>query len=334
MSHEVDSMAYEISRAPWHIGETRDRSRAVVGLQRGSDMVVAAGLDWTVVKRPVYVGRTDSPDDGVQRDPDHFATVRADRGTVLGIVGRHYAVLQNRDAFALVDDILDDSGAKYETAGSLRGGRIVWALARLPETILVAGRDPVLPYLLIANSHDGSRRVTVTMTAVRVVCMNTLSVALPSSAGRGLRPLPHTVSIIHKDHALARAAQRCRDALELSSRYFTAFEALANQLASVNLTDAEVTAFLKQAIPGEGQRAASRRDAVAALLDAPTNADFRGTAWGAFNALVEAYDHQVAGLRQETLADVRFERAVLDIHGVKRKALNLLTALVHEKRGA
>ena len=97
----------------------------------------------------------------------------------LGIVSDRYKVVQNEDAFRFTDDLLGE-GVSYETAGSLQGGRKVWMLAKMPHRYIIAG-DEIAPYLVVMNSHDGSSGIKVAMTPIRVVCQNTLNLALNSA---------------------------------------------------------------------------------------------------------------------------------------------------------
>lgn len=303
----IDTMAYAGER-PWH-----GLGVQLADVLTGKEMVKVAGLDWTVRKKRIrYNGK-----------PTEFNfTVREDANAVLGVVGDQYRILQNRDAFSIVDDVLDDSDAKYETAGSLREGRQVWALARLPEDILVAGTDRIRPYFLVSNSHDGSRCLTIGFTPIRVVCWNTLTAAI----GFGKTRMERTVYLVHKDKPIDEAVIRAKNVLGIAYRYFKTFEELANTLVEVKVTDAEFETFLKDLIGSESKQAETSRDEIVALLDADTNKQFKGTAWGAYNALTEWYDHRERGLRKKegTGSDIKIDRTLLDSQGWKRDSLDAL----------
>ncbi|MBQ9361766.1 MAG: DUF945 domain-containing protein [Lachnospiraceae bacterium] len=164
MSANVESMFYT-RKAPWHgLG-------AQVKKAPGSrEALIYAGLDWNVIQKPVFAGHEGIPVEGFA------ANVRDTDSRVLGIVTDRYRVVQNRDAFAFKDALLGN-GVKYETAGSLQGGRKVWLLAKLPQRYIMNG-DELAPYLVFSNSHDGSGAIKVAITPVRVVCQNTLNLAL------------------------------------------------------------------------------------------------------------------------------------------------------------
>lgn len=165
MAAEVESMFY-VREKPWHgIGQrviTAPSSKEALGL---------AGLDWQVLQQPIRTGS--------QEIPGYKANVRSTDGKVLGVVTDRYKIIQNEEAFAFTDALLGE-GVKYETAGSLMGGRRVWLLAHMPHEYIIAG-ERISPYLVFSNTHDGSGAVKVALTPVRVVCNNTLNLALQTA---------------------------------------------------------------------------------------------------------------------------------------------------------
>lgn len=163
MSAEVESMFY-VRKAPWHGLGTR-----VEGALNSREALIAAGLNWNVVQRKIFT-QEGFPVEG------YYANLRDKDQKVLGVVTSRYQIVQNREAFAFTDELLG-KGVQYETAGSLKDGRKTWILARLPKTYRLA-EDKVMPYLVFSNSHDGSGAIKVAMTPIRVVCNNTLNLAL------------------------------------------------------------------------------------------------------------------------------------------------------------
>ena len=131
------------------------------------EAIEIAGLDYTVVKRPL--------ESSTGTKKDSFVTVRTDTGDVLGTVGQIYEPVQNRDAFGFFDTLVSEHKAVYETAGVNGLGERIWILAKLPGYIMVHGNDIVNKYLLLINSHDGSLPVRVKVMPIRVVCNNTLT---------------------------------------------------------------------------------------------------------------------------------------------------------------
>jgi phage/plasmid-like protein (TIGR03299 family) len=132
--------------------------------------------------------------------PDHYAMVRRKveigitRLDTLGVVGAQYRVIQNIDAFRCFDPCVATGKVQYHTAGSLRGGRIVWVLARISGSLQIAKDDLVEKFILLSSSHDGSSPLTMAFTTVRVVCMNTLSMALKGATGDKRLNIRHTAS--------------------------------------------------------------------------------------------------------------------------------------------
>ena len=163
MSANVETM-FSVRETPWH-----GLGRIVMDAPASREALELAGLDWQVESRNIYSGTG-------AMIPGYRANVRSTDDAVLGVVSDRYRIVQNEEAFQFTDDLLGE-GVTYETAGSLQGGKKVWMLAKLPEKYIIAG-DEVTPYLVFFNSHDGSSGVKVAMTPVRVVCQNTLNLAL------------------------------------------------------------------------------------------------------------------------------------------------------------
>lgn len=166
MAAQVESMFY-VRQVPWH-----GLGICVQNAPSSKDALVMAGLDWEVRQKELKT------EDGIPV-PGYYANVRSSDEKVLGVVTDKYAVVQNREAFAFTDRLLG-AGVRYETAGSLMGGRRVWMLAKLPNEYIIRG-DRVSPYLVFSNSHDGSGSIKVALTPIRVVCNNTLCMALQTA---------------------------------------------------------------------------------------------------------------------------------------------------------
>jgi len=173
MAHEVETMAYNAERgAPWHkLGVAND------GLTTSAEMIVAAGLDWAVKQQPIFTTL-----DGKQIAINgKRANVRSTDGEVLGVVGDRYTPIQNDEMMSFADALLDE-GARYESAGSLKSGQVVFAALEIPEKIQIKGDNGATnTYLVIANGHNGLFPLKAMITPVRVVCMNTLNAALGSA---------------------------------------------------------------------------------------------------------------------------------------------------------
>ena len=195
MPAEVETM-FSARVKPWHgIGTVVEECPC------SEEAIKLAGLDWKVEQRDVYT-------DNWKLVPGYKANVRDYDQSVLGVVSDRYQVVQNEEAFAFTDRLLD-SGVRYETAGALQGGRRTFLLARLPQRFIIAG-DEITPYFVIMNSHDGGCAIKAAMTPVRVVCQNTLNLAF--------RTAKRTWTAKHTSNIMERIDD-ARDTLQLAEQY-------------------------------------------------------------------------------------------------------------------
>ena len=195
MAANVETM-FSVREKPWH-----GLGRIVAEAPTSKEALKLAGLDWKVVQEPIYTE--------LHRVVEGYkANVRDSDRKVLGVVSDRYKVVQNADAFSFTDELLG-KGVRYETAGSLQEGKKVWLLARLPREYIIGG-ERISPYLVFSNTHDGSGSVKVAVTPVRVVCNNTLNLAL-STASRSFS-MVHTGNIQDK-------IQEAKDTLFMAEKY-------------------------------------------------------------------------------------------------------------------
>jgi phage/plasmid-like protein (TIGR03299 family) len=204
------------------------------GLQTSDAMRKHAVLDWLVKMVPLFL------ENGPQVK-GAFATVRSDTGAALGVVGGNYVPLQNEEAFQLMDAIVGEGLAKYETAGSLDGGRRVWIMARIPKELRVGREDVVKTYALLSNRHDGSGAIRVLGTSIRAVCQNTLNLAMRGAKEGGLS-IRHTKNV-HE------AVEDTRKKLGLIIERVDAFQEQLDALASVSLKETQVRDYFEQLYP-------------------------------------------------------------------------------------
>lgn len=262
---------------------------------------------------------------------DRYATVRTnpDNGEtdVLGVVGPAYTVIQNEAHADLLNTLVDESGAHFETAGSLRGGRAVFLSMKLPTTMQIGGVDAVDLYLVALNSHDGTSAFRLLVSPVRVVCANTQALAI--------RRAQASFSIRHTSGAKGNIAQ-ARQALGLTFRYVEAFEAEAEKLIAQEMTDAQfqgIIGTIWTPTPDSKRSetiAANRTEILSELFrTAETNANIRGTRWAGYQAITEYLDHFAPIADKVNPAAARAERVAVggNTAAVKTKAFELIAAL-------
>ena len=254
-----------------------------------SEMLSLANLDnWNVRLEDIQLP------EGYTSVKNNFMVVRnhpADgHGDVLSMVGERYKVLQNEELFSFGDNLLD--GGRWEVAGSLKQGRIVFgALALERETVLDPNgvRDVVKNYLALSTSHDGSSAVQATVTPIRLTCMNTHTAVFRKGAKQSFK-LRHTQSI---DGRVAQA----REALGLANTYLDEFDKLAKEMIETEITKSKFNEMVSIAYPmpkkdtkGAMTKWENKVDLLDEIYAGDTNGMIAGNAWGAYNALTERLD--------------------------------------------
>lgn len=293
MAHDLNiengkaSMMY-VGQEPWHgLGTKLDKPATAV------EAIKAARLDWKVVKQPLFAigGSVALP------VPDKFAVVpqhkwgKADC-PVFGIVGEDYTPLQNREAFAFFDDIVHQGEAIYHTAGSLGKGERIWILAKLPSDIQVVDDDIANKFLLLSNSHDGTSSVQIKFTPIRVVCQNTLTMAL--SQGPIIR-------VVH-GRDMHERLKNAEKALGLIHKRFDEIEKSFKGMAGVKIDKERVAEYVNLVFPEPRnpdnetawERVARARSGASRLFEKGKGNDktgVAGTLWAAYNGVTEYVDH-------------------------------------------
>ena len=277
-----------VGKVPWHGLGTQLKEPATAAIA-----IKAACLDWDVIKVPLKI-KSGHRYDTVK---DRFAVIRADTKPakeipVLGVVGKNYTLLQNREAFAWLDPTVGSRAAIFHTAGALAEGERVWRLAKLPGEIWVAGDDIAEKYLLLSNSHDGLSSVQIKFTPIRVVCQNPQTMAL--SSGKGIR-ISHTGSMAER---LSLAEKN----LGIIKERFHGIETDFQELAAIAMKEARLVDYLKRVFPDpadkDNERARARvlqaREMSGRLFETGTGNDaagVRGTLWAAYNGVTQFIDH-------------------------------------------
>lgn len=291
-----------------------------------------AGLDWRVEEWPVRA--FDAETDRSIHCPNTKAIVRSDTKAVLGIHSERYQPLQNCDAFRFMDALVESGEVKYESAGALKGGRVVWMLARIPTEIEVGGGDVTHPYVLLSNSHDGSQAIRIYPTAVRVVCNNTLRLST-NSTGADLG-----INVMHLGD-LDEKINEARYALGLMRRQLEQYGELASVMAARKMTSGEAKAFFESLFPvaaGATDRAkksaADRVGRVSDLYYWGQRNNLPGmerSVWAALNAVTEWADHEqrATGETEEERLDHKVQSMWFGTaHRLKTEAYEKAMALV------
>lgn len=282
MAHMVESM-FSVRLKPWHYAETKEVTKLIQEAPTSADALHLAGLDWTVEQTPVYT------DSGIEI-PNYKANRRSSDGSILGIVTDRYRIVQNTEAFEFTDEIVgetEDGVVKYETAGSLCGGRKIWLLAKMPVKKVLD--DDVEPYMFFSNSHDGTGAIKVGMTPVRIVCNNTLNLALNSA--KRCWSTKHVGDMQSK----LEEAKLC---LQMADKYMKNLDEEADRLANAKLYKEQIDEILDEMFPVEDDATERKKKNIEDIKQSyymcyiqPDIAKFMNTAWGAINACSDLVTH-------------------------------------------
>lgn len=285
MSANVQTMM-SVKEKPWH-----GLGQIVTGLQTSKEAIVAAGLDWQVAKVQNEYTVKGPGRSKIKLVGKGFQVVRTDNNESLGNVGNRWEPQQNREGFAFMDEVIGRKAAVYETAGALGRGEKTWMLAKVGGLITLGGDDVIDKYFLIANAHDGTKAIKFAVTTVRVVCANTLHLAL-SEAEKGEK----IFSIRHT----AKAAEKVDKVIEylgVATKKFEDFADMAKVMTKVKINTAKFDEFLGLVgIDTEakgGKKESTYTDIVDAFENAPGSKllTAKGTLWGALNAITNYTTH-------------------------------------------
>ena len=312
MSHNIESM-FSVREKPWHYEMTKEVTKLIQEAPTSKDAIHYAGLDWTVDGAPIYDGNGNEI-------TGYKANTRSSNGSVLGVVTDKYKVVQNEEAFDFTDALLGE-GVTYETAGSLKNGKTIWLLAKMPERNILG--DTFEPYLCFTNSHDGSGAIRVVSTPIRVVCNNTLNLAL-SGATRGW-------STRHMGD-MASKLQEAKHTLSMANNYLDCLADEADYLATEKLTNEEIHLILDEMFPVTEDMSNRKKgnveqvkDGILACMLAPDLVNFLNTKWGFLNAVSDYVCHANPSRMTDTYAENNWGR-IMNGHAILDKAMSLVSA--------
>lgn len=275
MAANVETMFY-VREKPWHGLGTK-----VMEAPKSKEALKIAGLDWKVVQEPVFT-------ETKEKIEGYRVNVRDTDRKVLGVVTDRYKVIQNEEAFAFTDALLGE-GVRYETAGSLQGGKKVWLLAHLPQEYIISG-ERISPYLVFSNTHDGSGAVRVALTPIRVVCNNTLNLAL--------RTAKRSWSMVHTGN-IQEKMEEAKNTLFMAEKYMVHLGKEFDNLRRIQLTDQKVKEYIEILLPMEGDMTPLQRknifrlreDMQARYFDAPDLKEVGNNAYRFINAVSDFATH-------------------------------------------
>ncbi|MBV2217918.1 MAG: DUF932 domain-containing protein [Diaphorobacter sp.] len=307
MSHLIETMAYT-GQTPWHqLGNALPKKQSI------DVWAQAAGMQWQIHETPVRYLTTGQGGAGASslygealEFPEQKVLYRSDTKAPLSVVSQRYKVVQPQEVLEFYRDLSEVAGFELETAGVLKAGRRFWALARTGKSATLKGNDVVHSYLLLATSCDGTLATMAIPTSVRVVCNNTLAVALQGAAGAGAIKVPHSTqfdaqsvkrqlgiavgqwdSFMYRMKTLAERKVKTHEAMN----YFLKVVCQSDTLDDVSTGLANERALKKVQALYEGHGRGAELQAA------------KGTAWGLLSAITEYVDHEKQARSQDNRLD-------------------------------
>lgn len=315
MIMETDTMFSANRVKPWHYEMTKDNVRLIQEAPNSEEALIAAGLDWNVVSTPVY------QENGLLI-PGYKANVRDKDNSVLGIVSSRYRIVQNTEAFSFTDALIGDTEfgeVRYETAGSLCNGKKVWLLAKMPARNILG--DDVEPYICFANSFDGSGAVQVCATPIRVVCANTMNLALNTAKRKW--------STKHVGDMQSKL-EEARLCLQLADKYMTNLDIEADRLANAKLYEEQISEILDEMFPVDDKATERKKNNILQFKNQfwtaysmPDIQKFGESAWRGVNAMSDVITHATPARNTATYNENRWGK-LMDGHPIMDQFVTLV----------
>ena len=292
MSALVETM-YSVREVPWH-----GLGTVIENAPNSHDAIELAGLNWQVNGNPIF-------DANGNEIKGYKANTRDSDNSVLGVVSDRYQIVQNAEAFEFTDHLIDADEITYETAGSLRNGKQIWLLGKMPETKILG--DDVDPYICFTNTFDGSGAIKVCLTPIRVVCNNTLNLAL-SRASRSW-------STKHMGD-MAGKLMEAKETLMLANNYMSMLDIEADKYANTAISDDEIQKVISEIFPVDVNNDSQRKiNNVQQLTDTfytcyymPDIAQYKNTQWGVINAMADMVGHMAPARNTATYQENNWGR--------------------------
>lgn len=315
MSHNVETMFSAGRVVPWHYELTKDATKLIQEAPTSAEALRLAGLDWTVEQSPVY-------DDNATAIPGYRLNRRSTDQAPLGIVSERYSIVQNVDAFEFTDSLVgetDNGVVRYETAGSLCGGKRIWLLAKMPTKKVLD--DDVDPYMFFSNSHDGSGAIKVGLTPIRIVCSNTMALALNSAK--------RSWSTKHVGDMQSKL-EEARMCLQLADQYMNGLAIEAERLAEKKLYKEQIDEILDELFPVDDNASERKKRNVQSMKDdfyiayfMPDILKFGESAYRAVNAMSDVVTHAEPKRNVASFAENRWGK-IMDGHALFDQFVSLV----------
>jgi phage/plasmid-like protein (TIGR03299 family) len=283
MAHMIETMAYA-GETPWH-----GLGKKVLPDLTPAQMLKEAGLDWTVEKVPSFITRK-----GKKIATQQQALVRSSDDAILTMVSDDWKPVQNAEAFEFFHEFVMEGDMEMHTAGSIKDGKNVWALAKVKESFEILGGDRVDSYLLFSNPHEYGKSIDIRFTPIRVVCNNTLTLALGSSSDL----------MVRLNHRRSFDGDMVKRTLGIASKKMDSYKETAEFLSSKRYNEDTLNEYLTSLFPAmskDNKKVLSRpAEQVLSVMETQPGAEYgEGSWWQAFNAVTFATDH-LLGHNQES----------------------------------
>lgn len=290
----VETMAWA-GETPWHgLGVKVNNDLST------EEMLVAAGLDWQVDSLPIFTNINDNK----HILPNNQALVRLSDNEVLSVISKDWKHVQNSEAFDFFKEFVESGKMEMHTAGSLRNGKMIWALAKINESFtLFNGKDQVDSYLLFSNPHEYGKGINVRFTPIRVVCNNTLTLALSTKSDGEIK----------LNHRTAFDPELVKTTMGISSEKMAMYKNNAEFLASKRYTQETSLEYLNRLFPrtkivisndedGDTKKISKPASLIYKSLETQPGHEFgAGTWWSMFNAVTYNIDHVLGNTNQTRL---------------------------------
>ncbi len=327
MPADVETLMFA-GEVPWH-----GLGKSVLTEVNSKEAIALAGLDWEVETAKIVTN-----DQKKTAVDDWRVTRRMSDEAILGVVKKSFCPIQNRTAFSLFDSVVGEGKACYHTAGSLQGGSKVFILAKMPGVMeigkLIGKPDEVERYLLLSNAHDGTRPLLMLFTPVRVVCSNTLNMALSRESDDKVTSLAPRVSIRHTRSADQQIKESAR-IMKAAYKYYETFGDFANFLYRCQVNSAQVQNVVSELFPANKKKEvtttiAHHRGEIVRLFDEGKGHEqqgVRGSAWALLNAVTEYADHHYSLRGAREAQDRSYSVLMGGAKGLKNRAGKVIREL-------